>query len=366
MAEVNRSDEAMRVVGALLRQPVGEGYPLPAGEDAEAWRSHAQRALEALARRGLLEQVASDGRTLAEQLLAFAEAPLSEGLVQVPGRVRLMGEAVRNVAHPGRINQGYKGTCAVTCVEIFVAETRPAEYLRIVAGLASPEGALALKAGDMLERDEEVLRWHNAEARRSPASRLMQVAFMEFAYPELDYQNMVDGHIEYADDGDRNTGTGVGLDEFDRLLEAVTGERWDTVSEHQSKLQAKFARLGIDTSFLPDLYLDGMAIIRNALAAGDACFVTIGTRAADERVGENPLLALPHKVRVLKIDDEEGRVHYDDPLDPEDPWMPGVETRVETDEGRCSISFEDFEELLCEVSYRPVHAEGVVEARGQT
>lgn len=365
MADSKGSDRVVAVVGALLRQPVGAAYPLPAGEDAETWQAEALRALEALVRRGRLEAEAADGRTLGEHLLAFAEAPLSDSLGAVPGRVRLMGETVRNIAYPGRINQGYKGTCAVTCVEIFVAETLPAEYARYVVGLASPSGGLALKAGDALQRDEEVLQWHGAEARRSPVSRLMQVAFMEFAYPELDYQNMVDGHIEHGDAGDKNTGTGVGLDEFDRLLEAVTGERWDTVSEHQSKLQAKFARLGIDTSFLPDIYQDGMAIIRNAIAAGDACFVTIGTRGEGVRVGENPLLALPHKVRVLKIDDAEGRVHYDDPLDPEDPWMPGVETRVETDEGRCSIAFDDFTELLCEVSYRPVHAEGVVEARKQ-
>lgn len=356
-------EQRVKAVAALLEKPLATGYPLSEGEDEAAWRAASLDALAALWRRGTLGAVAADGKTLGEHLLDFTESPIQQSIAEVPGRVRLVGEVVRNIAYPGRINQGLKGTCAVTCVEIFVAERLPAEYARYVIGLASPEGGLALKAGDALERDEDVLRWHGAEGHRSPASRLMQVAFMEFAYPELDYQNLVDGHIEHGERENKNTGTGVGLDEFDRLLEAVTGERWDTVSEHQSKLQAKFARLGIDTSFLPDIYQDGIAIIRNALVAGDACFVTLGTRGAEERVGENPLLALPHKVRVLKIDDEEGRVHYDDPLDPEDPWMPGVETRVETDEGRCSMAYEDFEELLCEVSYRPIHAAGVVESR---
>lgn len=363
MGAAKGSEGLVKVVAALLEQPVGDAYPMPDDEDAASWRAASLDALAALWRRGTLDAVAADGETLGHHLLAFTESPLLADLAAVPGRVRLVGETVRNIAYPGRINQGLKGTCAVTCVEIFVAERLPAEYVRYMVGLASPEGGVALKGGDPLQRDEVVMQWHTREGDRSPASRLMQVAFMEFAYPELDYQNMVDGHIERADNESKNTGTGVGLDEFDRLLEAVTGERWDTVSEHQSKLQAKFARLGIDTSFLPDIYRDGITIIRRVLAADDACFVTIGTRDSDQRVGQDPLLALPHKVRVLKIDDEEGRVHYDDPLDPEDPWMPGLETRVETDEGRCSMSYTDFEELLCEVSYRPQHAEGVVEAR---
>jgi hypothetical protein len=355
-------DQAVALARDLLQQPVGEAYPLPNRWSGERWQKESLEALEAAVLQGDLDDV-SVGVPLPDALHLLATAPLGARLDEIPGRVRLLGDAIQHIADPGRINQGYKGTCAVTCVEIFVAARYPAEYIRLVAGLASPAGVVTLRNGEPLRRDEEVLTWSGMEARRSPVSRLLQVAFMEFAYPDLDYQNMVDGHIERGAQGDKNTGTGVGLDEFDRLLEAVTNERWDTLSEHQSKLAEKFARLGIDTSFMPDLYRDGMAIIRNALAAKDAVFVTLGSRGADERVGENPLLALPHKVRVIKIDDETGRVHYDDPLDPEHPWMPGVVTQVETDDGECSMACVDFEELCCEVSYRPVHAEGVVPAK---
>lgn len=355
-------DEAVALARTILEQPVGEDYPLPLRLTPARWKKDSLEALEAAVLQGDLDDV-SEGVPLPDALNLLATGPLGARLDEIPGRVRLLGDAIQHIADPGRINQGYKGTCAVTCVEIFVAERYPAEYIRLVAGLASPEGTVNLRDGQELRRDEEVLAWSGMEARRSPVSRLLQVAFMEFAYPELDYQNMVDGHMEQSDEGTKNTGTGVGLEQFDRLLEAVTAERWDTLSEHQSKLAEKFSRLGIDTSFMPDLYRDGIAIIRNALTAKDAVFVTLGSRGVDERIGENPLLALPHKVRVIKIDDETNRVHYDDPLDPEDPWMPGVETRVETDDGECSMAFEDFEELLCEVSYRPVHAEGVVPAK---
>ena len=362
--------DALATVRAALDGPVDETYPLTDDETVSTWRARSIDALDALIRRDLIGRTAATGEQLIDALARIAQDPLDVNLGGHPGRTRLVGETVRNVADPGRINQGYKGTCAVTCVETFVAERVPAEYARLVAGLASPGGRVTLSGGDELVRDEDVLEWHDTEARRSPVSRLLQVAFMEFAYPELDYQNLVDGHIahqlpgEGADDPSENTGTGIGLDEFDRLLEAVSGERWDTVSEHQTQLASKFAALGIDTSLMPDLYRDGMGIIRAALKDGAPIFVTLGSRPDGVRIGEDPMYALPHKVRVQRIDDAEGRAWYDDPLDPEDPWMPGVQTVVEDDKGTCSMSVEDFELLVCEISYQPQYAEGVVPTSG--
>ena len=64
---------------------------------------------------------------------------------------------------------------------------------------------------------------------------------------------------------------------------------------------------------------------------------------------------LPHKVRVLAFDGENDRVVYEDPLDPTESWIPGADTRVEDDRGRCSISRVDFCRLMDELSYLPVH-----------
>ena len=60
-------------------------------------------------------------------------------------------------------------------------------------------------------------------------------------------------------------------------------------------------------------------------------------------------------MRVLDV--VEGRVIYEDPLDPSDAWIYGVETRVEALDGRCSMSVEDFDRLMIELSYKPAYWE---------
>lgn len=339
----------------LLDQPLRGDYPLPEGESEGEWRRRAQAAVAALA--GRLDQPCGFGQSLGSALHHATTAPLPASLAANPGRVRLVGELVRNLAHPDRINQGHKGTCSVACVESWLAEAWPGEYARLVGELMDEDGAGRLKNGDTIRRDEEHLAWHAAEARRSPASRLFQVAAMEYAYPELDYVNVADGHL--CVDGE-NTGTGLGLDAFDRLLEGLTGQDWarlSTADEAQTRRMA--ARFGLSLEVLPDLRRDAPAILAASLAAGDPVFVTLEARQPGEegarRVGEHPLLQLPHKVRVLRVDAETDRVWFDDPLDPEVPWMPGVDTRVENRGGHCSMARGDFFGLLVELSCLPAH-----------
>jgi hypothetical protein len=62
---------------------------------------------------------------------------------------------------------------------------------------------------------------------------------------------------------------------------------------------------------------------------------------------------MPHKVRVVAVDEAAGRVVYEDPLDPAQPWLPGIETRVEDRSGRCSMALADLGRLMLELSYRP-------------
>ncbi len=348
------ADLLRRDLTALLQQQDPGTYPYAPGEDDAAFQAASLNALSRLLPR--FDEPAGWDHSLGSALRHALDCPMPAGLARQPGRRRLVGAMLRNAADPGRINQGHKGTCAVTCVEIYLAERKTAEYLRIVAELMDLDGEARLLNGDLLKRDEEHLRWSRTEAGRSPASRLFQVAAMDYAYPDLDYQNDQDSHV---DTGGESTGSGMGLDEFDRLLEGVTGERWERLSTDDARVAERLVALGIDPDFLPNLRRDGAGIIRRSLAAGDPVFVTLEAKSDDtpisRRVGIHPLLALPHKVRVLQVDDAAGRVHYDDPLDPSLPWMPDVATKVESKDGRCSMASDDFFGLVVELSCHPEH-----------
>jgi hypothetical protein len=339
-----------------LDRPISPTYPLRDNEIVGVWRRRSVEALHRLAHKGVLDRKDGHGRPLHENLFAIADGPLLAAFEQSPGRALLLGEVVRNVDAPGRITQGLKGTCAATCVEIHLAERDPAEYARLCAGLVRPEGRVGMRSGDELVRDEDVLVHDEHEFRRSPMSRLFQVACMEYAYPELDYRNGEDGHFE----GAKNTGTGLSFGAFDRLLNAITGQRWDTVSDGHAKLAALFARFGVDTRRVPDLRRDALQIIDRTTAAGETLFATlevprvrVPVRRAAAPSTDQPLGQAAHKIRVLALDRPKGLVIYDDPMDPQVSWFEGVRTCVEDKYGRCTMAIEDFQKLVVELSYRP-------------
>lgn len=326
---------------ALLARGPGPAYPLPPDEGEEAWRQAASGALAALRARPPALAVA-----LASTLRPLLQEALGPGLEQLPGRARLLGELLRNLEDPGRINQGFRGVCTAACVEAWLAEARPEEYARLVVGLCLEAGELGLPGGERLRRDEARLAWTAAEGRRSPVSRLFQAAAMELADQRRDYDNQADGQ------GEGTEGAGLGAAAFDHLLEALTGEAWALLSDGQ---EAMARVLGIDPATIHLLSRDGRALIERSLAKGDPVFVTLQAQAVPLLPqGSHPLARLPHKVRILEIRDE--RVIYEDPLDPEAPWVPGVPSRVEDRRGRCSMAWTDLQGLMVELSYRPVHA----------
>jgi hypothetical protein len=333
-----------------LDQPVNASYPLRDKEIIGVWRRRCVEALHDLAARELLRRKDAFGRPLYMLLHDVADAPMLKSFADAPGRTILLGELIRNIANPGRITQGLKGTCAATCVEIYLAERDPAEYARLCAGLVTPEGRVKLRNGDELVRDEDVLVVDEHEFRRSPVSRIFQVACMEYSYPELDYHNDVDGQFQGTD----NTGTGLSLKAFERLLGAISGESWRTLSDGY----AHFAKLlGLDPTKLPDLHRDGLQIIEQSTKAGEPVFATIELskyrspirRAASNGSAEHGA----HKVRVLAIDRKKGIVLYDDPMDPQQSWFEGVKSDVVDKYGHCTMPIEDFDKLLVELSYKP-------------
>lgn len=355
MIELRDTQQMIDAIEDRLDQPVNASYPLRDKEIIGVWRKRCVQALHDLAERNLLAQKDIFGRPFYQHLLAIADEPIFKNFKVAPGRTILLGELIRNIANPGRITQGLKGTCAATCIEIYLAERDPVEYARLCAGLITPEGKVKLRNGERLSRDEDVLAPDEHEFRRSPVSRIFQVACMEYAYPELDYRNDVDGQFQGTD----NTGTGLSLKAFERLLLALSGETWKTLSDQF----AQFAKLlGLDSAKLPDLHRDGMQIIERSTGAGEPVFATIElskVRSPIRRAASNGSAEhAAHKVRVLAVDRKKGTVLYDDPMDPQQSWFEGVKSDVVDKYGHCTMSIDDFDKLLVELSYKPQFGPG--------
>ncbi|MBI2921699.1 MAG: hypothetical protein HYY18_11505 [Planctomycetes bacterium] len=157
-------------------------------------------------------------RTLAENLVLLASRPTAPGI-----RLHsLVVDLLREVSDPVAVVQGSRQTCAAATVQMLLAARAPAEYVRLVRGLAASHGRVRFASGSVLRRCPGTERAD--DSGRSPASRLVQAAFMDFA-------NAADRYHPARDKSDRRHGpsyTGLFTDQSDRLLEAATARRWDS------------------------------------------------------------------------------------------------------------------------------------------
>jgi hypothetical protein len=98
---------------------------------------------------------------------------------------------MQEIAFPSSISQQYRGTCTVTTAQILLARTHPAEYARIVAGLAAPgTEAVTMAGGGQWQREPGTETYDSSD--RTASSRLFQAAAMEAMYPDGDYDNQLD------------------------------------------------------------------------------------------------------------------------------------------------------------------------------
>lgn len=327
-----------------------ESGPTVDEEGRGVWRIKGAEAIRSLARKGLLERVDSLGHPLGESLAAIAKGPIWAALAGSRGQALLVAELARNLDQPGRINQGWKGTCAATCAEVYMARKDPAEYARLVAGLVSLEGRVSLRSGEALVCDEDVLAPSRGEHGRNVISRVFQVACMELADGDLDYDNASDGHYE----GERNVGTGLEMGPFEGLLCALTGKAWRTISTRHTAMARMLAKLGVDTASAADLERDALSIIEQSTKKGESVFATLDLPVVTNPAGRSERIEhAAHKITVLGVDWDAEEVHYEDPMDPREPWFEGATVRIHDTFGHCSMSIADFKRLLSELSYRP-------------
>lgn len=131
-------------------------------------------------------------------------------------RQQLLSDVVQEVAVPSAVNQRSKGTCVPTSIEIQLLQTNPAEYVRLVGGLASTAGEVQTAGGDTLKVEPEAL---TDATGRSISQRLLAPALMEVANGRADYDNTEDQHVGDGIDGQK----GLTAAQADVLLESLYG-----------------------------------------------------------------------------------------------------------------------------------------------
>lgn len=180
-------------------------------------------AADPIARREL-QQLLLTGRAEAvlPGLARLAEQPLAPGV----DRGALLTDVIGEIESPDRVNQHQKGTCGATTAQIYLLRKDPAEYVRVVAGLAEPAGKVRLKGGETISRPAD---WAaDNDGGRSTPSRLFQPAAMALGndkYVVLGYDNTKDkaelGPVPLF--GGLTNGAEV------RILEQLTGKDFESI-----------------------------------------------------------------------------------------------------------------------------------------
>ncbi len=207
-----------RVTGALAKHGIGHRF------------LHRVLTRDPFARRECLRDERALITLLAELCDAELAAPLQPEV--------LVSELVLEIADPDGITQGSKRTCAAAAVQILLASKYPAEYVRLVHGLASPGGEVRMAIGTVLKREPGTEQRDDSE-RRTP-SRLIQAALMEYASHHVDYSNELDAH--HHPDGS-HAHVGLYSHQQQHLLDAVTGHDFEPVRKSTVGTTALFAAI---------------------------------------------------------------------------------------------------------------------------
>lgn len=136
----------------------------------------ARLALQVLLMEGKLTggKPSTEGKSLLQELDRMATQPLHPAI----DRKALVSDLVQEIAAPSSINQQSRASCIYTSLQIQMVMQQPAEYARLVGGLATPKGQVTLANGSPMTR------YRKAESEdgthRSLATRLWTTGLMAY------------------------------------------------------------------------------------------------------------------------------------------------------------------------------------------
>ncbi len=155
----------------------------------------------------------------------LASAAKGEQLDRRVDRDTFLCDLVQELATPSAIGQGNRGTCAPTSLAIDLAIKHPAEYARLMEGVASKDGTVTLADGKTTLKREAETDFTGHKSNRALTQRLLAPPFMEIA----------NGKREYNDKTGK--GDGASASGLDILHDAVYGRNmaYETVSNDKDR-----------------------------------------------------------------------------------------------------------------------------------
>ena len=185
----------------------------------------------------------SQGTRLLDSAQRLATGPVHPDLARERGAI--LTNVLAEAADANRILQQEKNTCSASSAAQILARSNPAELVRLVAGLATPEGKVPMASGAMLERAAGTERPDGGQ--RTPSQRLLQAAFMEYGNGEARYDN---AHDVSVSGGQQHMG--LYHEEMARLMSAVTGRPMTPQSVYQAGMLGHFGAVGRVTANVLD------------------------------------------------------------------------------------------------------------------
>lgn len=135
-----------------------------------------------------LQTLLLEGKLPGGELLGNLAKLTTQKLGDGVDRARLVADTVQEVTTPSCINQQNKNTCVATSASIQLAMQNPAEYVRLISGLASPEGTVTTLGGDTLTREMTP----DVNGPRTLSQQLLAPALMELGNGFLNYNEASD------------------------------------------------------------------------------------------------------------------------------------------------------------------------------
>ena len=168
-----------------------------------AGHSAAKGQLDALLAKHRLGYADAHGHSVLDNLLALATHPTLHGIDEAT----LLADTIADVCRPTTIGQAGHETCTATSLQAALARQNPAEYCRLVTGLATGKGEVTLKDGQLVLKSNDFIPFKD----RSTSSNLMQPAIMA---------------VESRNEGGRYD------NRTDSSINPQTGEKWQGESNH--------------------------------------------------------------------------------------------------------------------------------------
>lgn len=155
---------------ALAQLPAAQAKEFKLVHQALASHKPAQVQLEALLAKHRVKYADAFGHTVLDNLATLASKPTNHSI----DRAQALADVVADICRPATIAQAQHNSCTATSIQANLARNRPAEYARLVAGLAT--------AGHVDVPSSHVSLASNlyiAYKDRTISSNLMQPAIMD-------------------------------------------------------------------------------------------------------------------------------------------------------------------------------------------